>query len=149
MISAARQALWKNDEASPVSFTVGRKYVKCSDSVMTVPSTVVVHGSSPTTLTTTMPEFDVAEWVNRGLPEISEMCRKRNMHVMPYTANGNTLTLSGPWNVFDERLMASAKTLCSGETVRVRVAPVMQMLAPNEFRVGLRAVDVCRVTNVE
>ena len=147
MISAAREALWSSTAPKPVHFTVGRKYVRCSDAVLTLPGTATVTNVSPTTLTVNAPNNDLAAWVNHGLHAIDKTCQKRGMHVMPFSSPSGELRLAGPWNVMNARLMASPHALQVGDQVRLRVSPVVTLLAPNEFRVALQAVDVARVTN--
>lgn len=146
MISTARAKLWENNIPQPVKFKIGRKYVQCSDAVYTLPGSYVVKAVTPTILQ--ISGIDVANWVNANLGDIKDISDKKGFNVMPYTCNSKSSKLIGPWTTFDCNYMASRWELVPGERVRVRVAPAIDMIAPSEFRVVLRAVDVMRTTNV-
>lgn len=145
MISAARKAVWKFDTPPPVTFKIGRKYATCSDAVYTLPGSYKVSTVTPTMLE--ISGANVENWVNANLMKVKGEADKKGFNIMPYTGKGGTIKLRGPWNTLDCNYMASRRDLVSGEEVRVRVSPEVDVIAPSEFRVTLRAVDVMRITN--
>ena len=147
MISAAREAVWNADVPPPVTFKIGRKYARCSDAVYTLPGSYKVNTITPTMLE--ISETDVEDWVNANLMDIKGEADKKGFHIMPYTSNRGTIKLRGPWNTLDSNYMASKWDLVAGEEVRVRVSPAIDVIAPSEFKLTLRAVDVMRTTNVQ
>ena len=147
MISTARAALWTNKAPVPVTFKIGRKYLKCSDDVYTVPGRHRVLRVTPTFLEISTIGF--AEWANGNIQDVLPAIQKKGFGVMTYKDHDNRTKLSGPWNTFDSNLHGTASSVKEGDTVRVRVAPVVHNLAPGEFSLGVRAVDVMVVGGSE
>ena len=143
MISAARATLWTNHDAVPVTFKMGRKYLRCSDTVYTVPGRHRVLRVTPTFLEISTIGF--SQWVNGDIQKVMPSISKKGFGVMRYNDAGDRSKLSGPWNTFDNQQKGTACAVKAGDTVRVRVAPVVHKLAPGEFSLGVRAVDVMLV----
>lgn len=147
MISTARAALWTNRDPVPVTFKIGRKYLKCSDTVYTVPGRHRVLKVTPTFLEISTVGF--AQWANGDIEQLRPSIAKKGFGVMLYRNADDRTKLSGPWNTFDSRLKGTACAVKEGDTVRVRVAPIVHNLAPGEFALGVRAVDVMVVGGPE
>ena len=147
MISTARAALWTNRPAVPVTFKLGRKYLKCSDSVFTIPGQHQVVKVTPTFLQ--IATVGLSDWANGNIEEVLPDVEKKGFGVMTYKDCGDCTKLSGPWNTFDNNLHGTGSPVQKGDTVRVRVAPVVHNIAPGEFSLGLRAVDVMVVGSSE
>ena len=143
LISAARETLWSDRAAVPVNFTLGRKYVRCSDTVYTVPGTHVVKRATPTVLE--VEALRIVEWANGDVDNLAAGIAKKGFGIMRYCERSDTTKLSGPWNTFDSKLNGTGRSVTEGDVVRLRVAPIVHTIAPGEFRVGVRAVDVMRV----
>lgn len=140
MISAARAGLWTNHTPVPVTFKMGTKYLKCSDSVYTVPGRHRVLKVTPTLLKISTVGF--SEWVNGNISQVLPAIDKKGFGVMTYKDGDDCTKLCGPWNTFDSKLHGTASSVKAGDTVRVRVTPVVHNIAPGEFSLGVRAVDV-------
>lgn len=145
MISKAREALWSAENPSPVTYHVGRKYVRCSDAVYAVPTTCTISSVSPTMLHLRACNDSLAQWTHCNLHKCISQCQEKGFNLMQHQFSDGILRLNGPWNTFNADYRASPHVLREGETVRVRVSPFVDMIAPNEFRIAFRAVDVLRV----
>ena len=133
MISAARASLWTNHTPVPVKFKVGRKYLKCSDDVYTVPGRHRVLKVTPTLLE--IATVGLSDWVNGNITQVLPEIDKKGFGVMTHKDGGDRTKLCGPWNTFDSRLQGTASSVKAGDTVRVRVAPIVHNLAPGEFSI--------------
>ena len=143
LISAARQTLWSDRAATPVNFTLGRKYLRCSDTVYTVPGTHVIKRATHTVLE--IEALGIAKWANGDVGDLAPQIDRKGLGIVRYCEKSNTTKLSGPWNTFDSKLNGTGCSVKEGDVVRLRVAPVVHNIAPGEFSVGVRAVDVMLV----
>ena len=147
LISSARSVLWEPAQTQPPKYSVGRLYVKCTDVVRPLEGEYTVGSVNSSLLKINGGDFH--RWVNGNLlqDEVQKQLQKKKFHVQPFSLQDNQCVLHGPWNVFDTQFKATADKIVAGDVVRVRVAPIVINLAPNEFKIGLRAVDVIKVRN--